>query len=363
MIVARADVRVLADLGVADVRQVRHLRALADARVLDLHERACLRARLEHRAGAKVTERADESHRGRSRRRPRRRAGRPRRPRRRVVAPRRTVNGWIDRVGLERRPSARSRSSAGSTIVTPASMCAALIRSRSDGGGGGELDARVDALGLGGIGGDVRRRRARPPSTRSRTASVRYSSPCAFARLEPLERRPERARRGRRRSRSSPRGSRARSGDGVARLDDRLERAVVVADDAAVARGCRRARTRGRSPPRPRARCVSTSALEQLGREQRRVAGEDEHVAVDARERSRARRAPRRRCRAARSWTATVDALERVGACRARRRRRAARAPSGARGLDDPVDHPPAEQRVEVLRRSRSACACRGRRP
>ena len=39
--------------------------------------------------------------------------------------------------------------------------------------GGGELGARVHALGLGGIGGDDARRRARRRSTRSRTASVR----------------------------------------------------------------------------------------------------------------------------------------------------------------------------------------------
>ena len=34
-------------------------------------------------------------------------------------------------------------------------------------------------------------------------------------------------------------------------------------------------------------------------------------------------------------------------------------APSGARGREHPVDHPPAEERVQVLRRSPSACACR----
>src|SRR5262249_29835412 len=55
--VAGSDVRVLADLGVADVRKVRHLRARADARLLDLDERAHLCPRLEDRAGANVTER------------------------------------------------------------------------------------------------------------------------------------------------------------------------------------------------------------------------------------------------------------------------------------------------------------------
>src|SRR5215203_1970077 len=41
--VPRGDVRALADLGVADVREVRNLRPRAHARVLDLHERARLR--------------------------------------------------------------------------------------------------------------------------------------------------------------------------------------------------------------------------------------------------------------------------------------------------------------------------------
>src|SRR5437588_2099456 len=45
--VARGDIRVLADLGVADVGEVRHLRASADLRVLDLDERARLRTRAE----------------------------------------------------------------------------------------------------------------------------------------------------------------------------------------------------------------------------------------------------------------------------------------------------------------------------
>ena len=38
-----------------------NLGALSDHGVLDLDERACLRFGLEHRAGAKVTERADQS--------------------------------------------------------------------------------------------------------------------------------------------------------------------------------------------------------------------------------------------------------------------------------------------------------------
>src|SRR5215204_1678078 len=54
------DVRAGADLGVADVREVGHLCALADVRVLHLHERARLRPRLEDCAGAKVTKGSDD---------------------------------------------------------------------------------------------------------------------------------------------------------------------------------------------------------------------------------------------------------------------------------------------------------------
>src|SRR6266540_3346423 len=52
-----SDVRVLADLGVADVGEVRHLRPGAELRVLDLHERARSGTGGELRAGAEVTER------------------------------------------------------------------------------------------------------------------------------------------------------------------------------------------------------------------------------------------------------------------------------------------------------------------
>ena len=50
----------IADLCVSDVREVWNLRPLSDRGVLDLDERACLRFGLEHGAGAKVTERADQ---------------------------------------------------------------------------------------------------------------------------------------------------------------------------------------------------------------------------------------------------------------------------------------------------------------
>src|SRR5215218_4502443 len=57
--VSGGDVRVLADLGVADVGEVRHFRACPDLGVLHLDEGARLRARAEPRPGPEVTERSD----------------------------------------------------------------------------------------------------------------------------------------------------------------------------------------------------------------------------------------------------------------------------------------------------------------
>ena len=54
-----ADVGPLADVGIADVGQVRDLRAGADVRVLDLDERAGLRSLAQHGARAQVRERPD----------------------------------------------------------------------------------------------------------------------------------------------------------------------------------------------------------------------------------------------------------------------------------------------------------------
>src|SRR6478735_169597 len=57
---ACAHVRVLADVSVSDVREMGHLGAIPDLRVLDLHEGACLGRLAEDRAGPKVTEGADD---------------------------------------------------------------------------------------------------------------------------------------------------------------------------------------------------------------------------------------------------------------------------------------------------------------
>src|SRR4051794_34980424 len=58
--VAGGDIRVRADVGVADIREVGHFRALSDAGVLHLDEGAGLGLRGKDRAGAKVTEGSDE---------------------------------------------------------------------------------------------------------------------------------------------------------------------------------------------------------------------------------------------------------------------------------------------------------------
>ena len=76
---------------------------------------------LEHGAGAKVTERAYRAY-GPSWRRSRRRAGRSR-PRADAFVPRRTVNGWTTESGSHVTLGS-IQADAGSTIVTPASMCA-----------------------------------------------------------------------------------------------------------------------------------------------------------------------------------------------------------------------------------------------
>ena len=133
---ARADVGALADLGVADVGQVRHLGAVADLGVLGLDEarRSCRRRRARCRAAGRRTAR-----RSRRRRSPRSspwvrttrgagadldvleravRARRPR-PRRPTVAPSSCTPGQDRDVAARAPRRRRSRCVAGSTTVTP----------------------------------------------------------------------------------------------------------------------------------------------------------------------------------------------------------------------------------------------------
>jgi hypothetical protein len=210
---------------------MRHLRALAYARVLDLHECACLRVRLEDRAGAKVTERADRDTRadlcvdGDH-------VGSDRRARANARLPAQHGEGLDDRVRLQldRRldPGGR-RVDDGDTgehvrLVDPVPQCR---RHR------GELHPRVHALGLGGIVRLV----GRDPLARvdQETHGVReVQLALRVRRLEPFERRPQ--------------GVASKDIDGrvdfvdrkllrvcIRGLDDPADRTVLAADDPAVA--------------------------------------------------------------------------------------------------------------------------------
>ena len=220
------------------------------------------------------------------------------------------------------------------------------------GGGGGELDARVDALRLVGVGRDVDDDAVAGIDEVAHGVGQVQLALCVDG-LQPVERRPEQI--GPedvdRRVRLADRELLRRR---VARLDDRLEVAVGAADDPPVAAdvgGDEREDGRARGPRPVRL----DQGLEELGRQERRVAGEDQHL-VGAGERRLARSGPRPRCRAAaparrssspRSRSAVSgddDDDERLGVERPGR-------------LDDPVDHPPPEDRVQVLRRRR-AHAC-----
>ena len=143
-------------------------------------------------------------------------------------------------------------------------------------------------------------------------------------------------------------------GRGVARLDDRAQAAVAVADDAPVRRSRRRLVGED-GHGRPLAAVRLDELVEKLGCEERRVAGRDEHVALEALERgARAGRgvpgaagAPLDGGRLAREGVLRLlrdDDDDRVGA-------------RGARGAGHPVDHPAAEQGMQVLRR-RGAHPC-----
>ena len=167
---ARADVAALADRGVADVGQVRHLGAVADLGVLDLDVGADLAAGAEHGAGPQVAERADG----------------------RVLADLRaggvaledgraladlavgqrgvraddgvpSYNGVSVKLGVAARSvtsgssttSASIQVVAGSRTATPARMCARHDAVAQHPRELGELDAVVDAAGLVGVGGHL----------------------------------------------------------------------------------------------------------------------------------------------------------------------------------------------------------------
>ena len=140
----RADVGVLADAGVADVAQMRHLGAGADVGSLDLDVGSDVHLVGQFGAGPQVGERADgdagadpgpdrpRCGAARCRRRPRCRSGccparSPRRPRSGCAPCSWTFGASID-VGCEHAPSASTQVVAGSITVTPFRMCCSSSR-------------------------------------------------------------------------------------------------------------------------------------------------------------------------------------------------------------------------------------------
>ncbi len=164
-------------------------------------------------------------------------------------------------------------------------MCASLIRSRSAAAAAAS-SARVltPSVSAGRRATCAATALARARRGADRVGEVELA--LGVLRLEPVERRPERVGAEDVDRRVRPRRSRARSGVASRRLDDR-------------ARPRRRRRARcGRScgasagsnestvAAAPLARDARDELLEQLGRQERRVAGEDEHVAGEALERA-----------------------------------------------------------------------------
>ncbi len=207
----------------------------------------------------------------------------------------------------------------------------------------GELDPRVDALGLGGVrrhvDGDPPAALDDPPY---RIREIELAL-CVRGR-EGVERGPQRL---------GPEDvdGRVRLAQvellrrGVGCLDDRHETAVVTPDDPAVA-----ADVGGDEREDGRSRCPVAVRGEQLGqergREQRRVAGQHEHlVGAGERPARRADSVPRPERLLLDRHLHVRERLRGVGRGDDDQRRRVER----TGGLEHPVDHAPPEQRVQVL--------------
>src|SRR3954469_4609350 len=173
----RADVAAGADLGVPDVGQVRHLRALPDHRVLDLNVGARLGAVHQGRSRAKVAERADQgiSPDGGVDRDGVRSTCAPAPTR---VAPRSTVNGCTVASASISTPGSMNVL-AGSTMVTPASMWPRLIRARSSASASARSTRVLTPLATSGLPWRWACTTS-PSAARIATMSVRYSSPWSF---------------------------------------------------------------------------------------------------------------------------------------------------------------------------------------
>ena len=290
---ARADVGTRADLDVAHVGEVRHLRALADVGVLGLDERADVRVGREVGAGAQRHVRADGAaladhrlarhgllhdralvHDGvdEARVRADHRAARDRR-----CGPRGSCRAAAARPARAR-PSCRCRPRSGSTIVTPSIIQRSLMRSRSTasavaswarsftcraaaGSSAGDRDHGVPGLaehrhGVGQVVLALRVLGAEPPQRRREQAAA-----------EAVDR-------------GVHLGELELVGVGVGALDDAVDPALRVAHDPAEAPRPRRElggeqRHRGVGLP-----VHGGQAGQQLGPDERRVARHDDHVAL-----------------------------------------------------------------------------------
>ena len=244
---------------------------------------------------------------------------------------------------------------AGSTIVTPASMCASLIRSRRAAAAAASstrvLTPSVSAGSARDVDDDLS-----PALDEVAHGVGEVQLALDVRRLQPVERRARAARRGRRRSTSSPRRSRA------ARATRRPPRRSPRGRRPRRARsarscGCRRARTRAPSRRPPASGASRASASSSPVVRSGVSPGEDEHLR--RRRRARPRRSGRRRpCRAARSCTDRREPVE--------RRRRLGRGDDDQRLGRREAGPPRRPSRPSAGRgsgagasASRSACACR----
>ena len=215
--------------------------------------------------------------------------------------------------------------------------------------GGGELGAGVHALGLAGVGGEMSDD-ALPAAHEIADGVGQVELALGVVRLEPVERRPEQV---------GPEDVDRRValaqlellGRRVSGLHDRLDGAVARANDPAVRAHVLRLEGedgRGRLLPPMRL----DELLEQLGRQKRRVARQHEHalrvVADDCAGGADCIAGPERPL-----LHRDLDVPERVAALRRGDHHEWLRA-EGPSGLQHPVDHPSAEDRVQVLGHGRA---------
>ncbi len=256
-----------------------------------------------------------------------------------------TVNGWISASGSIS-TSGSIQVVCGSTIVTPGEHVLLVDAVSQCGGRGSELGARVHAFGLDRIGCDVcGDMLAILDQSADRIGEVQLA--LLVRAVELIERGPDACGR-----EDVDRGVdlvdcelfRRR----IAGLDDRTHRAVAVSDHPAVLARVPRAERQDRGRGALSAVCLEEVA-EQDRIDHRRVAAEDEQVPGDAVE-CFARRRERVAGSARLVLHRGLDPVELTDALRRGDDDERIRV-DGTRRLEHPVDHSPAQDPVEVLRR------------